>query len=96
MSYVLLEGQFLGASLNTRKYPDREVNEVLVDIYQPQSPLVDKNVRIQAEDVTLMNKFQNYKMGQSVNLRCSVRGYKDKLYFKLIDVSSDQKLVEAK
>ncbi|HHP5741485.1 TPA: hypothetical protein ACSC8Z_005788, partial [Bacillus paranthracis] len=57
-----------------------------LDIYQPDSSDNDKSVVIKAEDLDLLNKLKDTKMGTPIRAVVSINAYQNKAYFKLINL----------
>lgn len=89
MAVVLIEGVFMGAELKTSTFDGNTKTNVVVDIYQQKSSLAEKTVQLKTEDVTLMNDLKDgYDFGSLITVKASVNAYKNKAYFKLLEVVS--------
>lgn len=87
MAIVMVEGVFMGASMDKRTFDGKDKFAVLIDVYQPTSPLKDKAIQVKSEDLTDIQKFQNeYSTGDIITLKVAVNAYKNDAYYKLVDV----------
>lgn len=87
MAEVIIEGMFMGAEIKTTTYEGNSKTNLVVDIYQQTSQSAEKTVTLKTDDVSLMNKFkEGYDFGSLVQVKASVNAYKNKAYFKLVEV----------
>ncbi|HFK1736251.1 hypothetical protein OCD85_27265 [Bacillus pacificus] len=84
MAQVIIEGQYLGSSIKTSNFNGEQKSSLQLDIYQPDSLDNDKSVVIKAEDLDLLNKLKDTKMGTPISAVVSINAYQNKAYFKLI------------
>lgn len=92
MSLVVIEGNFLSASLRSQQRNGQEVVSVQVDVYQPDSPQASKTVPVRVDEVTALNDFQmKYKPMDRIKMQCTVNAYQNQAYYKmhkLLDVKA--------
>lgn len=86
MAQVIIEGQYLGSSIKTSNFNGEKKSSLQLDIYQPDSSDNDKSVVIKAEDLDLLNKLKDTKMGTPIRAVVSINAYQNKAYFKLINL----------
>lgn len=87
MAIVLVEGVFMGAEVKTQTYDGNSKTSLYLDVYQPTSTQSEKMVQLKTDDVSLINTFsQDYDMGSKITVKAGVNAYKNKAYFKLIEV----------
>lgn len=87
MAVVLVEGVFMGAEVKTQTYDGNSKTSLYLDVYQPTSTQSEKMVQLKTDDVSLINTFsQDYDMGSKITVKAGVNAYKNKAYFKLIEV----------
>lgn len=89
MAIVEIDGVFMGAEIKSTTYDNVTKTSLNVDIYQPKSPLNEKTVLVKTDDVSLLNKLSGeYDFGSSIKIKASVNAYKNKAYYKLLEVVS--------
>lgn len=87
MAEVIIEGVFMGAEVKTQTYEGNSKTNLVLDIYQSKSSQTEKTVTLKTEDVALINDLnQNYDFGSVIKVAASVNAYKNKAYFKLLEV----------
>lgn len=86
MAQVIIEGQYLGSSIKASNFNGEKKSSLQLDIYQPDSSDNDKSVVIKAEDLDLLNKLKDTKMGTPIRAVVSINAYQNKAYFKLINL----------
>lgn len=87
MATVIIEGVFMNAEVKTTTYDGVQKTALYVDVYQRDSSSTEKTVQLKTEDVTLMNNLnQNYDFGSTIQAKVLVNAYKNKAYFKLLEV----------
>ncbi|MCU4936945.1 hypothetical protein OB966_22355 [Bacillus cereus] len=86
MPQVIIEGQYLGASMKTSNFDGNQKSFVQVDVYQPDSTDNEKTVPIKCEDVTIMNNFKDSKMGAPFKAKVSINAYQNRAYFKMLEL----------
>lgn len=87
MAIVLVEGVFMGAEVKTQTFDGNSKTSLYLDVYQPTSSQSEKMVQLKTDDVSLINTFsQDYDMGSKITVKAGVNAYKNKAYFKLIEV----------
>ena len=87
MALVVIEGVFMGAQLKTSTFEGNTKTSLYVDMYQPDSESSEKTVQLKTDNVQmyeLLNK--EYAMGSIFKVRANVNAYKNKAYFKLLEV----------
>ena len=89
MATVIIEGVFMGAQLKTTTFDGNSKTNLYVDVYQPNSDLNEKTVQLKTDDVAMYQALsKDYDMGSIFKVRAAVNAYKNKAYFKLIEVVS--------
>lgn len=89
MPIVTVQGVFMGASVKTSEFDGKQKSAVYIDLYQSDSPDSDKMVQVKADDVSLMNSIsKDYAMGSVFGAQVSVNAYKNKAYYKLIQITA--------
>lgn len=87
MALVELKGQFLQAALKEKTYEGTKSINVQLDLYQPDSPALEKTIQIKVDDVSLLKKFQDsFKMGSQIKISAVANAYKNKTYYKFIEL----------
>ena len=87
MPLVNVDGIFMGANVKTSTFDGKSKSALYIDVYQPQSEDAEKTVQIKSDDVGLIQKIsEKYKMGTPFNCAVSVNAYKNKAYFKLLNI----------
>jgi hypothetical protein len=87
MANVLLQGVFMGVNLKTSSFDGKEKSALYIDLYQPDSTDAEKTLSVKADDVSLIGKLhQEYAMGSLFSCKASVNAYKNKAYYKLVDI----------
>lgn len=87
MAIVLVEGVFMGAEVKTQTFDGNSKTSLYLDVYQPTSSQSEKMVQLKTDDVSLINTFsQDYDMGSKITVKAGVNAYKNKAYFKLLEV----------
>lgn len=76
MSMVIVSGKFAGASLDSKTYDGKTTNTLLIDLYQPNSPLPNKAVQVRTDDLQLLTTFNAYESFSDITLSCLARPYK--------------------
>lgn len=91
MAMVHVKGQFLGAKIDKKNFDGKETISVLLDIYQPDSPLKTKNITVKVDDVEMLEVFnRTYKFGSPIEVVCSINAYRNEAYYKLIDLVTEK------
>lgn len=87
MAEVYIEGVFMGAEVKSSTFDGVTKTNVVVDVYQAKSSNSDKTVSLKTDDVSIINVFnENYDFGSVIKVKASVNAYKNKAYFKLLEV----------
>ena len=87
MAVVSIEGIFMGANIKKSNFDGKESSAVYIDVYQPDSASTDKMVQIKSDDVAIINDLNSgYTMGNPINAKVLINAYKNKAYFKLLEV----------
>jgi hypothetical protein len=87
MAVVSIKGVFMGANVREREYEGNKRTEILIDVYQQDSPDADKVVQIKTDDIQLLNQLNSeYAMGSIFECTATVNAYKNKAYYKLLKV----------
>lgn len=87
MAIVNVIGTFIGANLKKQEFEGKISYSVQLDVYQAENPKTDKMISVKVEDAEKLQQFQSqFKMGDPINLHCSISAYKNQAYFKFIDV----------
>lgn len=87
MAIVTVEGVFMGANMDKRQFDGKDKYSVLIDVYQPTSPLKDKALQVKTEELEVLTSLTNeYTTGDVITLKCSVNAYKNDAYYKLVDI----------
>lgn len=85
MAVVSIKGVFMGVNVREREFDGNKRTEILIDVYQQDSPDVDKVVQIKTDDVQLLNHLnKEYAMGSVFECLATVNAYKNKAYYKLV------------
>jgi hypothetical protein len=88
MSVVNLEGVFMGANVKTSTFEGKEKSALYIDVYQPDSEQTEKMVQIKSDDLALMNTLvKDFSIGSVFGCKASVNAYKNKAYYKLINLA---------
>lgn len=87
MPKAIIEGQYLSSSIKKSSFNGVEKSFVQLDVYQPESTDNEKTVVIKCDDLEVLNKFKETKMGAPVKANVSINAYQNKAYFKLIDIA---------
>lgn len=87
MPQAVIEGQYLSSSIKTSNFNGVEKSFVQLDVYQPESTDNEKTVVIKCDDLGVMNKFKETKMGTVVKANVSINAYQNKAYFKLVSLA---------
>ncbi|EJP95772.1 MULTISPECIES: hypothetical protein [Bacillus cereus group] len=87
MPKAIIEGQYLSSSIKKSSFNGVEKSFVQLDVYQPESTDNEKTVVIKCEDLEVLNKFKETKMGTPIKANVSINAYQNKAYFKLIDIA---------
>lgn len=87
MPKAIIEGQYLSSSIKKTSFNGVEKSFVQLDVYQPESTDNEKTVVIKCEDLEVLNKFTETKMGTPIKANVSINAYQNKAYFKLIDIA---------
>lgn len=86
MSYVTVDGVFMGANLHTQTFNDNTRYSVILDLYIPDSPAREKAISVRCEDVELLEHFQkNYTRGDMITLKCTLSAYQNNVYYKFVE-----------
>ena len=89
MATVTIEGVFMNAEVKSTTFDGNTKTALYVDVYQKDSSSNEKTVQLKTDDVTLMNSLtQNYDFGSVIEAKAVVNAYKNKAYFKLLEVVS--------
>jgi hypothetical protein len=83
LALVTVKGTYLSSGIQERRFNDKEEKFIVIDVYQSESPLSNKAVQIRADDLTLINQLHKMKMGDPIELVCTVNSYQNRTYFKL-------------
>lgn len=87
MTNVIIEGVFMNAEVKTKTFEGNSTTNLYVDVYQKDSNSTEKTVTLKTDDVSLINKFHDgYDLGTAITVSASVSAYKNKAYFKLLDI----------
>lgn len=87
MALVLVQGQFLGASLKKSTFDGNTKFSVQIDVYQPDSPVAEKTVTIKEDNHEALKQINDqYKMGDPISCLCTVNAYRNDAYFKLAQI----------
>lgn len=87
MPIVSVEGIFMGANVKKSTFDGKEKSALYIDIYQPNSPDNEKTIQVKSDDLALIGDIKDsYQMGNPFNCKASINAYKNKAYFKLIDI----------
>lgn len=85
MAVVSIKGVFMGANVREREYEGNKRTEILIDVYQHESPDADKVVQIKTDDISLLNHLnKEYSMGSIFECLATVNAYKNKAYYRLV------------
>lgn len=87
MPKAIIEGQYLSSSIKKSSFNGVEKSFVQLDVYQPESTDNEKTVVIKCDDLEVLNKFKETKMGTPIKANVSINAYQNKAYFKLIDIA---------
>ncbi|MDA2035654.1 hypothetical protein PDM80_28315 [Bacillus cereus group sp. Bcc02] len=87
MPKAIIEGQYLSSSIKKSSFNGVEKSFVQLDVYQPESTDNEKTVVIKCEDLEILNRFKETKMGTPIKANVSINAYQNKAYFKLIDIA---------
>ncbi|MES5930269.1 hypothetical protein QCI77_30735 [Bacillus cereus group sp. MG9] len=87
MPKAIIEGQYLSSSIKKSSFNGVEKSFVQLDVYQPESTDNEKTVVIKCEDLEVLNKFKETKMGTPIKANVSINAYQNKAYFKLINIA---------
>lgn len=87
MPKAIIEGQYLSSSIKKSSFNGVQKSFVQLDVYQPESTDNEKTVVIKCEDLDVLNKFKETKMGTPIKANVSINAYQNKAYFKLIDIA---------
>ncbi|MED3351200.1 hypothetical protein P4388_21645 [Bacillus thuringiensis] len=87
MPKAIIEGQYLSSSIKKSSFNGVEKSFVQLDVYQPESTDNEKTVVIKCEDLEILNKFKETKMGTPIKANVSINAYQNKAYFKLINIA---------
>jgi hypothetical protein len=92
MATVIVEGIFMGSNLKETEFEGRRNVSLYIDVYQPQSNSNEKTVQLKSDDVTLYDDLtKNFTMGNPFKAYAQVNAYKNKAYFKLLQIVNDSK-----
>ena len=84
---VTIEGVFMGANVKTTNFEGNSKTSLYVDVYQPDSQQNEKMIQLKSDDVALINTLNSdYAMGSVMKISASVNAYKNKAYFKLLEI----------
>lgn len=87
MAQVIIEGVFMSAEIKSSTYEGVTKTNLLLDVYQPKSNDSEKTVSLKTDDVSLINLLNDgYDLGSTIKVKATVNAYKNKAYFKLIEV----------
>lgn len=87
MAEVIIEGIFMGSELKTSTFDGNSKTQLIVDIYQKDSDLSEKTVTLKTDNLEIKNALdQNYAFGELIKVKASVNAYKNKAYFRLLEV----------
>lgn len=85
MAIVMIQGVYMGANLHKTKWDGNERTTVLIDVYQPESPLKNKALQVKSDELQVLNQLNStYKVGDVIQLQCSVSAYKNDPVYKLV------------
>lgn len=87
MPQAIIEGQYLSSSIKKSTFNGVEKSFVQLDVYQPESTDNEKTVVIKCDDLDVINKFKETKMGTPVKANVSINAYQNKAYFKLVKLA---------
>lgn len=87
MGIVTVEGVFMGAQIKSSTFDGNTKTALYVDVYQPASDLADKVVQLKSDDVALYQTLTSeFAMGSVFKAKVAVNAYKNKAYYKLLQV----------
>lgn len=87
MATVLIEGVFMNAEIKSTTFDGNTKTALYVDVYQRDSTSAEKTVQLKTEDIELMNTLKSdYDFGSMIQVKAGVNAYKNKAYFKLLEV----------
>jgi hypothetical protein len=89
MPIVQIDGVYMGANPKSSTYEGVTKQALYIDIYQPDSPDTEKTLQLKSDDIGLLVKLgQEYMMGTPFSCKASLNAYKNKAYFKLVEIIS--------
>lgn len=89
MAQVNIQGQFLGAKLDVKKFDGKETISVMLNIFQPDSQLKNNSLNIKCEEVEMLDVLnKTYTFGDQIEVKAAVNSYRNDTYFKLIELVS--------
>lgn len=86
MSLVTVKGKFMGVALDKRSYQGVDKYQVLIDLYQKDSPLKDKSVQVRTDELTEQSNFSAIAEGTEITLECTVNAYQNNTTFRLVRI----------
>lgn len=87
MAEVIIEGVFMGSNIKKSSFDGNEKTEVVLDIYQKDSQQAEKTVTLKTQDLEIKNVLDSdYDFGSLIRVKASVNAYKNKAYFRLLEV----------
>lgn len=87
MAEVIVEGIFMGSNIKKSSFDGNEKTEVVLDIYQKDSQQAEKTVTLKTQDLEIKNVLDSdYDFGSLIRVKASVNAYKNKAYFRLLEV----------
>uniref|UniRef100_UPI0013C3551E hypothetical protein n=1 Tax=Klebsiella pneumoniae TaxID=573 RepID=UPI0013C3551E len=82
-------GTYMGASIKTSNFDGKESSAVYIDIYQADSKDAEKMIQLKSSDVSLINVLsKDFAMGSIFECSASVSAYKNKAYYRLLEITA--------
>lgn len=87
MAIVTIQGIYMNSELKTTTYDGNSKTSVQLDIYQKDSPSSEKVVQLKTDDLELLHALsEHYDLGSIITVKATVNAYKNKSYYKLLEV----------
>ncbi|MGG1310897.1 hypothetical protein [Bacillus smithii] len=86
MASVIVEGTYLNSYVKNQVFDGNQRSVLYIDLYQQDSDSNEKSVTVRSDDVNLLEKFKNRKMGEILRFRCQVNAYRNQAYFRLLEI----------
>lgn len=83
MAVVLIKGTYLGSTIKEREFNGEKKSALYIDLYQADSEATNKTVSVKSDDLSLVNKLKDLKMGHPLSAVCLDSGYRNNVYYKL-------------